>query len=299
MNYWSTKKKESVVVTNDLENCFQWHEGLDPDHIFDEEKEMIQQLREVIPELVNESDKFVAVFLFARRHNMKEVTELLQGFFKKKAEHLETSLGGYRLPSFTYTPCLQTFSVAEGSPMMHPRGYRDNYGRMLRMMTVDRLNNSATATMEQAYAYSFWQVYYMVATEPLNAWRNGILILIDLKNLAWRHVTNPKAKEISNAQRDIFPFRMRSILAVNGNIFISAIVAAVKLFLPKKIVDRSRLLGDITELEDLIPPEYLVPHFGGKSKPYYFQDFADQIFETEKELFDKGIWKVPDGATAY
>jgi hypothetical protein len=63
-------KKKQKVVTNDLEDCYQWHEGLDPDHIFDKEREMTMQLRETVSELANESDKFVAVFIFARRHGI-------------------------------------------------------------------------------------------------------------------------------------------------------------------------------------------------------------------------------------
>lgn len=59
-----------VKTENDLEERFQWHKGLDPDHIFDDERELIKKLRAVIPELEKENDKFVAVFLFARRHSI-------------------------------------------------------------------------------------------------------------------------------------------------------------------------------------------------------------------------------------
>lgn len=55
---------------NDLEERFQWHKGLDPDHIFEDELDMIKKLRKEIPELALESDKFVAVFLFSRRHSI-------------------------------------------------------------------------------------------------------------------------------------------------------------------------------------------------------------------------------------
>ena len=59
-----------VKTLNDLAEKFQWHEGLDPDHIFDEEREMIKFLRTKVPELEQEDDKFVATFLFARRHDI-------------------------------------------------------------------------------------------------------------------------------------------------------------------------------------------------------------------------------------
>lgn len=55
---------------NDLEERFQWHKGLDPNHIFEDELEMIKKLRKEIPELELENDKFVAAFLFARRHSI-------------------------------------------------------------------------------------------------------------------------------------------------------------------------------------------------------------------------------------
>ena len=48
----------------------QWKQGLDPDHIFEEEKEMIKTLRETVPQLADETDKFVATFLFSRRHGI-------------------------------------------------------------------------------------------------------------------------------------------------------------------------------------------------------------------------------------
>lgn len=55
---------------NDLDERFQWHKGLDPEHIFDGELEIINKLRATIPQLEKETDKFVACFLFARRHSI-------------------------------------------------------------------------------------------------------------------------------------------------------------------------------------------------------------------------------------
>jgi len=286
---------KKTKVTNDLEDCFQWREGLDPDHIFDKEKEMIKQLREIIPELDHENDKFVAVFLFARRHDIQAVTTLLRGFFKRKADHFESALAGQHIPSFKYTPLLQKFSVSSDSPMMHPTGYRDKYGRMVRMMVLNRVSTSSSYDLEQAYAFSFWQVYYIIETEPLNSWRNGIVLLLDLKRLEWGNINvllNSNGREIGKAIRDIFPFRVRSMLAVNGNLLISALANACKVILPKKIMERARLV-DIDGLKEVILPEYLVPHFGGNAAPFSFQDWEDQITDTEEELFAKGIWKIP------
>ena len=64
-----------LKTENDLEERFQWNMSLNPDHIFEDELEMIKKLRKVIPELELEDDKFVAVFLFARRHSMQRKQE--------------------------------------------------------------------------------------------------------------------------------------------------------------------------------------------------------------------------------
>ena len=55
---------------NDLDGRFQWREGLHVDHIFEEEIEMIRILRQQVPQLAGESDKFIATFLFSRRHGI-------------------------------------------------------------------------------------------------------------------------------------------------------------------------------------------------------------------------------------
>lgn len=55
---------------NDLDERFQWMEGMDPDHIFPGELEMIKELRSRVPQLEKETDKFIAAFLFSRRHSI-------------------------------------------------------------------------------------------------------------------------------------------------------------------------------------------------------------------------------------
>jgi hypothetical protein len=84
-------KKEETF--NNLAERFQWHGGIDPDHIFDEEKEMIKELREQVPELEKETDKFVAVFLFSRRHGKPHM------FCPSTLLHLYRYQGSERAPA--------------------------------------------------------------------------------------------------------------------------------------------------------------------------------------------------------
>jgi len=282
-------------TANQLDARFQWHEGLDMDHIFEEEKEMIQQLREKIPQLEQETDKFIAVFLFSRRHNIKEVKSVLKKFYKKKEEYAD-AFEGQHIPSFTYTKVLREHPVTSGVPVLQPKGYRDNEGRILRMMVIGQADPARDVNI--SFAFVFWQLYYLVAVEPLNAWRNGFTMLMDMHDLSWRHMNfNSKQRELTNAMQGLFPFRMRSMLAVNGGALISTFLTAAKVILPRKLMKRFKVL-DIEQLKDLIPPEYLVPHFGGSSPPFYFPEFQKQILETESELFSKGIWEVTNVVVA-
>jgi len=288
-------KDSKPKTDNELHERFQWTKELDPDHIFEEEKEMIKELREKIPQLEKESDKFVATFLFARRHDVKEAASLLTKFYKLKAQYAP-AFDNHHIPSFKYTKLLRENRDMLGLPLMQPRGYRDNHGRMLRMMVLV-LDNPSLRNLEFTYTLSYWQIYYQIASEPLNAWRNGTVVVLDLKDCAFRNVDlSSKGREVSKAMQGVFPTRIRSMLCVNGGTVMGALLTAGKFVLPKKMMKRVENI-DTEKLKELIPPEYLIPHFGGSSPNYFIPDFLAEIAEVEDELFEKGIWKVPEGAT--
>lgn len=280
---------------NDLDERFQWHKGLDPDHIFEGEMEMIKKLRNAIPQLEKETDKFVAVFLFARRHDMEETTKLLQKFYKKK-EEFQYMFPGQHIPSFKYNPYLKDNTIAGGGSMLHPKGMRDNEERMLRyfLMGIDTPHGR---DFEATYVAFFHQTYYTIQTEPLNAWRNGVAIVVDLKGAGLSNIDiSAKGREVNTALQGTFPFRVRAMMVVNGGWVISALLTAAKLCLPKKLYDRIKLM-DVSNLKNLIPDKYLLPQFGGKAAPYTVVEYLKEIAETEEELFAAGIWKTPDGAS--
>ena len=62
---------------------FQLQPHHDPEHIFDEELEMVKILRERIPALEEWSDKFIVCFLCARRHDIEETVKLFEKHLSK------------------------------------------------------------------------------------------------------------------------------------------------------------------------------------------------------------------------
>ncbi len=77
-----TKKKEKTF--NDLDLKFQLQPEDDPDKIFAEEKEMIQELRKEFPNYSEYSDKYLVTFLCARRHKLEETKKLMTKFMEKR-----------------------------------------------------------------------------------------------------------------------------------------------------------------------------------------------------------------------
>jgi len=280
---------------NDLDERFQWHKGLDPDHIFEGEMEMIKKLRAAIPQLDKETDKFIACFLFSRRHDIDETTKLFKKFYKKKEEY-EHMFPGQHIPSFKYNDYLEKNMIDGGGSMLHPLGYRDNKERMLRYFIMG-IDKPGDRDLKESYVAFFWQTYYQIATEPLNVWRNGIAIVVDLKNAGLGNIdASSKGREIYGALQGTFPFRIRALMVVNGNWLISALMTAAKVGLPKKLYDRIKLM-DVSALKGLIPSKYLLPQFGGSAPPFTYREYLKEIAIKEEELFAKGIWKTPDGAT--
>jgi len=293
-----TVKKQRTE--NDLDEKFQWHEPLDKDHIFPEELEMIKKLRQVIPQLEHETDKFVACFLFARRHNMDDTITLLKKFFHKKGEY-QYMFPGQHIPSFKYNPFLIDNMKNGGGSMIHPIGKRDNKERMLRYFHMG-LDNPKGRELDETYAALFWQTYYIIETEPLNAWRNGIAIVVDLKNAGLHNIdVSHKGREVHSALQGTFPFRIRAMMVINGNWVVNALLTAAKLALPKKLYERIKLM-DQSALKNLIPLHQLTPQYGGTSEPFMMKEYLEEIAKTEEELFAKGTWKPPvtalDGATS-
>lgn len=282
---------------NDLDERFQWNKTLAPDHIFEGELEMIKKLRKQVPELEYETDKFVAVFLFARRHTIDETQTLLKKFFKKKAEYAHM-FPGQHIPSFKYNPYLIDNMVEGGGSMLHPRGKRDNKDRMLRyfLMGIDR---PSERKLEETYVALFWQTYYQIETEPLNAWRNGVAIVVDLKGAGLQNIDiSSKGREVHSALQGTFPFRIRSMMVINGNWVVSALLSAARIALPKKLYERIKLMPE-SSLLDLIPADSLTMAYKGNSSLFSYKEYLDEIAKTEDELFEKGLWKAPqDGASA-
>jgi len=289
------KEKEKEKTFNDLDPDYQWNPSLDPDHIFEGEYELVRQVKKELPALEHETDKFVLVFLIARRHDLAEGIALLKKFLKLQTEY---GFSSTYPPSFSHHPLIQPLRETPTEiPMLLALGCRDNHDRMLRyyfMGQDDPVKRDRTTT----YTLMFWETYFLVNVEPLNAWRNGIAIVLDLKHFGWKNIDmSSKGRAINRDIQGTFPFRFRNFFTVNGGSIVGALIQAAKLVVPKKIMSRVQML-DAAQLKDHIPPKYLMKKYEGGESDLTHETWIVRVLELEASFFERGIWKLREGESS-
>ena len=58
---------------------------------------------------------------------------------------------------------------------------------MYRHFIMER-EHTSLRTLESTLLAGLWQTYYLVGTEPLNVWRNGTVMIVDMKNAGFRNL---------------------------------------------------------------------------------------------------------------
>jgi len=251
-----SKDKDKVETFNQLDPKFQLTPDHDPDHIFPEEYEFIKTLRSKRPELSGESDKFLVVFLCARRHNIDDTLELLDKFCKKRK-----ALGFEDNPPTLDDEVLRNH-LNEGMTMTPIRG-SDNHERLINFIWVAK-DNPKQRDINTLYKWGFWETNFMIETESLRVLRNGHLYAINLAGAGWSNVDmSSKGREFTKALTGIFPKRIRKVLLFGGGAFLKAAYEVGKHVLSKKLIERVSFIK-MEELKDNIPAEWLPHEYGGE-----------------------------------
>jgi len=246
-------KKETF---NQLDEKFQVLDHHDPEIIFPEEHEMIKEMRTQRPELEKESEKFLTVFLCARRHNVSDTIKLLDKYTKKRKE-LGFDVNPPSLKDEALKKHLET-----GIILQH-KGATDKHNRVLNYVFVSK-DKPKERPISTLYAYCFWDVQYQIQTEPLKTLRNGCIMVIDFKGFGLSNVDlSPKGIEFSKALSGIFPRRIRKVYLLNGGWLLKIISQAASLLLSKKLIDRVEI-GDVEGLKNYINEEWLLSSYSGK-----------------------------------
>jgi len=249
-------KQEKVETFNSLDIRFQLKPEHDDNYIFPEELELIQELRRRRPELEKETDKFLCVFLFARRHNLDDTVELLDKYNKKKKEL------GFDVNPPSLKDELLKKHIEQGM-ILKQKFAVDNHNRLVHYIYVakDKPKERPITTL---YAYGFWEAEYQIKTETLRTWRDGSTFVVDFKGFGLSNIDlSPKGIEYSKALSGLFPKRIRKVYLLNGGWLLKLISEGAKLVLSKKLCERVEMTTQ-EGLKNYIPEQWLLTEYGGK-----------------------------------
>lgn len=268
-------KSDRVETFNSLDERFQLKPEHDDNHIFPEELELIQELRKRRPELQAETDKFLCVFLFARRHSLDDTVELLDKFNKKRRE-----LGFDVKPPSIKDETLRKH--IEQGMILKQKFSVDNHNRLLHYIYVakDKPKDRPITTL---YAYGFWETSYQIQTETLRTWRDGSTFVVDFKGFGLSNIDlSPKGIEYSKALSGLYPKRIRKVYLLNGGWLLKLISEGAKLVLSKKLCDRVEMTTP-EGLAKAIPEQWLLTEYGGPNT-FNSADWIEGIREDEEKL---------------
>jgi len=253
----STSKNQKKKKTfNRLDERFQLKPEHHQDHVFEEEREMVAEMKRRNTSFSSLDDKVLLVFLFARRHNIDASIELLEHHIKMREK---VGLKD-KLPSQE-----EVDEILKPGFNIRKDNCYDKYGRMIRYYFFE-LDLPKGRSPDLYWKYAYWECYHTIKYEPLAAWRNGEIVIVDMQNFGWRNIDlSSTGREIIQSMTSCFPRRIRAMYVVNSGFIFQAVLKASKLILPKKIHKRVKAIP-MDELKDLIVESYLHSKYGGKLK---------------------------------
>jgi hypothetical protein len=112
------KSKKEHATFNQLDERFQLLPGMDLEHIFPDEKAMVEELRSKIPDLIYFSDKWIVFFLCARRHDLEETAGLIERHLALRREY---NVSPKDVPDIFAEPeCVKMIESRSYCPFAHP-----------------------------------------------------------------------------------------------------------------------------------------------------------------------------------
>uniref|UniRef100_A0A8W8NGF0 CRAL-TRIO domain-containing protein n=2 Tax=Magallana TaxID=2171616 RepID=A0A8W8NGF0_MAGGI len=130
---------------------------------------------------------------------------------------------------------------------------------------------------------------------------NGILMIMDLKRVGWKHVKNISplySKRMMSLLQDAFPARFKGLHYLNEPAVFDYIFAIVKQFMKEKTVSRLHFHGkNVQELTEFIDPEYLPEEYGGKAPPFSNKDWMEELLKCDAEFDDEAKYGLVSGSS--
>jgi len=272
---------------NDLSPEFQLTSQHDDNHVFPGEFDLIEQVKNQCPETQEWPDRFVLIFLFARRHSVPHTIKLI----KRHLNWLEQlgfepiCMSKNRLYPFKPEELdeVERKYALYGGHTLYKHVLVDKHDRLLQYKIM-RYWLPGSHSLRDYIATVLWWYYYTFQFVSLRIHRNGHSVVVDMKSMGWSNI------EISRATKDFLlnatgglPGRLRCCWIVHSNWMLNTAMAVAKYIVSAKILARVSTV-QLDTLAEEIEKECLPVDLGGEWDPDLKSEWVDKVYELDKQL---------------
>ncbi|XP_021376046.1 alpha-tocopherol transfer protein-like [Mizuhopecten yessoensis] len=252
----------------------------------------IQALREMVLKQrdlkIRTDDAFLLRFLRAKKFDYERAFQLIMTHYKMKIENKEI---------FTnLRPSAVKHVLDDG--VTGVLASRDKEGRRVVIFRPGKWD-VARYGLDDIFRTNFLTLSKLIEEEETQV--NGIVMVIDLKDLSWSHAKNVSpfyAKRISSLLQDAFPARFKGLHYLHEPVFFDYVFAIVKQFLKEKTVSRLHFHGDKPEgLKEFVGEAILPKEYGGPLPPFSNKDWAEKLLACDEQFDQEAKYGLMD-ATA-
>jgi len=256
----------------------------DFDYIFPREYELIEEVRKQVPDVAKWPDRYILIFLFARRHSVSHTVKLLN-----KHIQYSHSMGFKEITEdnlYPFTPDQLTEEEFKLSLLEGPLAYKhilvDKHNRLLQIVRP-RFWIHGRINMKKYVSFVFWWYYYSWQHVPLSTHRNGMAVIIDMTNMGWSNLDFSADVQnfISNALT-CFPGRMRQAWLVNPGWILNTSLTLLSYILSAKVMSRMETVT-LASLLDKVDKQYLPVDLGGYWVIDLKKDWYDKVLELDQK----------------
>jgi len=268
---------------NGLAPQFQVTKDHDSNHIFPEEYELIEKVRSQVPAAASIPARIILIFLFARRHSVSHSVKLLEkhlGWLDTMGLAPVTEENPYPFTIDMLTEEERQFAIREG-PVLYKHILTDKHNRLLQYIRL-RCWFQGKIPMKRYICSVIWWYYYSFKHVPLSVHRNGMSVVIDMRDMGWANLDfSTDVQQFITSALTCFPGRMRQAWIVNTNWIFSTAWALVKMILSTKVMSRMVQLS-VENLVDEVEICNIPKDLGGEWEPDVQKEWYEKVLELDR-----------------
>jgi len=240
-------------------------------------------VRSQVPAAASIPARIILIFLFARRHSVSHSVKLLEkhlGWLDTMGLAPVTEENPYPFTIDMLTEEERQFAIREG-PVLYKHILTDKHNRLLQYIRL-RCWFQGKIPMKRYICSVIWWYYYSFKHVPLSVHRNGMSVVIDMRDMGWANLDfSTDVQQFITSALTCFPGRMRQAWIVNTNWIFSTAWALVKMILSTKVMSRMVQLS-VENLVDEVEICNIPKDLGGEWEPDVQKEWYEKVLELDR-----------------